>query len=45
MAFNTSHMPQMVELPQWGGRLWQPLVDSGKVGGLGYWVWVWVVGL
>ncbi len=30
MAFNTSHEPQMVGLPKWEGRVWAPLVDTGK---------------
>ncbi len=46
VAFNTSHLPQMVQLPQWGGRLWQPYIDSGKVGsGWAGWLarvaWLW----
>lgn len=36
VAFNTSHLPQLVELPKWGGgRVWQPVVDTSKVGGQG----------
>ena len=31
VAFNTSHLPQMVQLPRWEGRVWQPFVDTGKV--------------
>lgn len=30
VAFNTSHQPQMVGLPLWEGRVWAPLVDTGK---------------
>jgi isoamylase len=30
VAFNSGHLPQMVELPRWEGRAWQPLVDTGK---------------
>ena len=30
IAFNTSHVAQMVELPKWEGRIWQPVVDTGK---------------
>lgn len=30
IAFNTSHQPLMVELPRWEGRVWQPVVDTGK---------------
>ncbi|KXZ41687.1 hypothetical protein GPECTOR_320g28 [Gonium pectorale] len=31
VAFNTSHLPRLLKLPVWGGRVWQPLVDTGKV--------------
>lgn len=31
IAFNTSHLPQVVELPKWPGRVWQLIVDSSKV--------------
>lgn len=31
VAFNTSHRPVVLELPQWDGRVWQPFIDSGKV--------------
>lgn len=30
VAFNTAHTPQMVSLPKWEGRVWQPVVDTGK---------------
>ena len=30
IAFNTSHVAQMVQLPKWEGRVWQPVVDTGK---------------
>lgn len=30
VAFNTGHVPQMVTLPRWDGRVWQPVVDTGK---------------
>eukprot|EP00884_Botryococcus_braunii_P015679 jgi/Botrbrau1/2795/Bobra.0125s0007.1 len=31
VAFNTSHLPTVLELPQWPGRLWQIVIDTGKV--------------
>ncbi|GIL94491.1 hypothetical protein Vretimale_670, partial [Volvox reticuliferus] len=31
VAFNTSHMPRLLRLPAWAGRVWQPLVDTSKV--------------
>ena len=31
IAFNTSHRPAVVDLPQWAGRRWQLYADSGKV--------------
>ena len=31
IAFNSSHLPTTVQLPDWYGRQWQPLVDTGKV--------------
>ncbi|KAG2454971.1 hypothetical protein HYH02_000797 [Chlamydomonas schloesseri] len=31
VAFNTSHLPKLLQLPRWGGRVWQPLVDTSKV--------------
>ena len=31
IAFNSSHLPITVQLPDWYGRQWQPLVDTGKV--------------
>lgn len=31
VAFNTSHLPKLLQLPKWGGRVWQPLVDTSKV--------------
>lgn len=30
VAFNTSHLPQMVQLPRWEGRVWQVVADTGK---------------
>lgn len=30
VAFNTGHLPQMVELPRWEGRVWQPVIDTSK---------------
>lgn len=30
VAFNTGHTPQMVALPHWEGRVWEPVVDTGK---------------
>ena len=30
IAFNTSHQSQLVQLPQWEGRIWQTLVNTGK---------------
>ena len=32
-AFNTSHLPQVAQLPAWPGRVWQAVVDTGKVRG------------
>ena len=31
VAFNTSHQPVTVQLPQWWERLWLPVFDSSKV--------------
>ena len=31
VAFNTSHLPVTVQLPQWWERLWLPVFDSSKV--------------
>ena len=31
VAFNTSHRPVTVQLPQWWERLWLPVFDSSKV--------------
>ena len=31
IAFNSSHLPTVVQLPFWQGRVWQPLADTGKV--------------
>lgn len=31
VAFNTSHKAIVLKLPKWGGRIWQPLVDTSKV--------------
>lgn len=31
VAFNTAHMHRLLNLPRWGGRVWLPLVDTGKV--------------
>ena len=30
IAFNASHRPQVVELPQWPGRAWRLVADTGK---------------
>jgi hypothetical protein len=30
-AFNTSHRPQLLQLPDWPGRSWQLVMDTGKV--------------
>lgn len=30
MAFNSSHRPVVVDLPDWAGRRWQLVADSGK---------------
>ena len=30
MAFNTSHLPAVVGLPERTGYLWEPVVDTGK---------------
>ncbi len=30
MAFNSGHRPVVVDLPDWQGRRWQLLADSGK---------------
>jgi isoamylase len=30
IAFNTGHLSQVVSLPEWDGRVWQPLVDTGR---------------
>jgi isoamylase len=30
VAFNTSHSPQMLALPRWEGRVWQPVIDTSK---------------
>ncbi|GIL64820.1 hypothetical protein Vafri_18680 [Volvox africanus] len=31
VAFNTSHIPRLLRMPVWAGRVWQPLVDTSKV--------------
>lgn len=31
VAFNTSHLPKILALPKWGGRVWQPVVDTSKL--------------
>lgn len=31
VAFNTAHVPRLLSLPRWGGRVWQPLVDTSKL--------------
>lgn len=31
IAFNTSHLPQVVQLPSWANRTWQLISDSGQV--------------
>ncbi|BDA40513.1 Isoamylase 1, chloroplastic [Coccomyxa sp. Obi] len=31
IAFNTSHKPQVVQLPSWPNRTWQLISDSGQV--------------
>lgn len=31
VAFNTSHTPKVVELPNWHGRAWQLVADTGKL--------------
>ncbi len=31
IAFNTSHLPTTLELPHWHGRVWQIVMDTGKV--------------
>ena len=31
IAFNSSHEAVVATLPDWPGRLWQPLIDTGKV--------------
>lgn len=31
VAFNTSHLPRVLTLPQWGGMVWQPLADTSKL--------------
>ena len=32
IAFNSGHKPLVAQLPDWPGRTWVPLVDTGKVG-------------
>ena len=34
IAFNSSHQPLVAALPDWPGRTWVPLIDTGKVGEL-----------
>eukprot|EP00879_Flechtneria_rotunda_P004985 GHRR01005261.1.p1 GENE.GHRR01005261.1~~GHRR01005261.1.p1 ORF type:complete len:888 (+),score=273.41 GHRR01005261.1:539-3202(+) len=31
VAFNTGHLPKVVELPQWPGRAWQAVIDTSKL--------------
>lgn len=31
MAFNSGHTPKVVELPNWHGRAWRVVVDTGKL--------------
>lgn len=31
VAFNSGHTPVTLELPDWHGRQWRPVVDTGKV--------------
>ena len=31
IAFNSGHEAVVATLPDWPGRLWQPLIDTGKV--------------
>lgn len=31
IAFNSSHLAQVVQLPNWHGRVWQLIVDTSKV--------------
>ncbi|KAI3435670.1 hypothetical protein D9Q98_001728 [Chlorella vulgaris] len=31
IAFNSSHLPQVVQLPRWPGRVWQLVADTSKV--------------
>ena len=31
VAFNTSHVTKVVELPNWQGRAWKLMVDTGKL--------------
>ncbi len=46
VAFNTSHLPRLLKLPVWGGRVWQPLVDTSKVGAWAvYVVWALCMGV
>lgn len=30
VAFNAAHIPKVLKLPKTGGRMWRPLVDTGK---------------
>ena len=32
IAFNAGHKALVAQLPDWPGRTWVPLVDTGKVG-------------
>lgn len=31
VAFNASHLPRVVQLPEWHGRAWAPVFDTSKV--------------
>jgi isoamylase len=31
IAFNTAHKPDVLQLPHWPGRVWQIVIDTGKV--------------
>lgn len=31
IAFNSGHLPLTAVLPEWPGRSWRPLIDTGKV--------------
>jgi hypothetical protein len=33
IAFNSSHRPQVLQLPHWHGRAWQLVSDTGKARG------------